>query len=436
MSRFAGPRVPPRLARITTERPSGARGFSPRGGYTAGVATRARYDPTVPRPWKVTLVANELCNLRCRHCYAWKTGDRRGLATGVILGALDELNDWVGEYKLFLAGGEPTLRDDLAVIIARAAAPGNLVSLATNGTRIDEALADELVRAGLGHVDVALDSVTPEIHDRNRGRAGVHERAVRAIRLLDEARRRHGARMYINAAAVVAGFNVHELPALAAWVAGSGADNLLLQPVMPPFWSTHDHEWLASSDLWPRDPDALHATLDALVAIKREGGPIDNAVEQLEGMREYFGESPGGRGATGQPIPSTTDPAVDLFDSAVDFPPVETVDAADGDWGHEYLQGAPAPGEIGARRWLTTLDPDGAAPDELPPRIDRCEIGRKSININHLGDVRICHEMPPVGNLIRHGLYEAWTSARAHRVRELIARCHRGCYLLNCNYCD
>ncbi len=395
-----------------------------------------RHDPTVPRPWKITLVANELCNFRCRHCYAWRTGDRRGLATGVILAALDELNDWVGDYKLFLAGGEPTLRDDLAAITARTADRGNLVSLATNGSRIDEGLADALVRAGLGHVDVALDSVTPALHDRNRGRTGAHERAVRAIRLLDEARRRHGARMYINAAAVVAGFNVHELPALAHWVTGSGADNLLLQPVMPPFWSTHDHDWLVASELWPRDPEAVDAALDSLVEIKRGGGPIDNGVEQLEGMRAYFAERAAGPPRVDTPFASSSDRPADLADTEAAVPGIEPLEDAGDDWGSEYLLDAPDPGEIGARRWLSTLDPDGASAGDLPPRIDRCEIGRKSINVNHLGDIRICHEMPPVGNLTRHTLYEAWTSERARRVRELIARCHQGCYLLNCNYCD
>jgi len=391
----------------------------------------------VPRPWKITLVANELCNLRCRHCYAWRTGDRRGLATGPILGALDELNDWVGEYKLFLAGGEPTLRGDLPAITARAAGRGNLVSLATNGTRIDEGLADALVAAGLGHVDVALDSVTPALHDRNRGRTGVHARAVEAIRLLDEARRRQGARMYINAAAVVAGFNMHELPDLVQWVADSGADNLLLQPVMPPFWSTHDHAWLVRSELWPRDLEVVTRTLDALVEIKRCGGPIDNDIAQLEGMRDYFSEASSGPPEIDEPFAGPAGQPTLLQDSELDVPPVSPVEEADDDvWGREYLVGAPDPGDIGARRWLTTLDPSGSGADALPPRIDRCEIGRKSINVNHLGDIRICHEMPPIGNLTRHGLYEAWTSPHAQAVRELIAHCHQGCYLLNCNYCD
>lgn len=404
--------------------------------YTAPVSESSRYDPTVPRPWKITLVANELCNLRCRHCYAWRTGDRRGLSTGLILSTLDELNDWVGDYKLFLAGGEPTLRDDLAVIIERAAEGGNLVSLATNGSRIDAALADALVRAGLGHVDVALDSVTPAIHDRNRGRSGAHERAVRAIQLLDEARRRHGARMYINAAAVVAGFNVHELPALAAWVADSGADNLLLQPVMPPFWSTHDHGWLVASELWPRDPEVVDEAIDALVAIARDGGPVDNGIEQLEGMRSYFDEAAKGEPRVDPFLAAPPEHSDELAAADRGMPSIEPLDTADADWGAEYLRDAPDPGENGARRWLATLDPETASTAELPPRIDRCEIGRKSINVNHLGDVRICHEMPPVGNLTRQTLYEAWTSPRANRLRELIARCHRGCYLLNCNYCD
>ena len=290
---------------------------------------------------------------------------------------------------------------------------------------------------------MALDSVDPDIHDRNRGRAGVHAAAVRAIRLLDEARRRHGARMFINAAAVVADFNLHQLPELAAWACDNGADNLLLQPVMPPFWSSHDRAWLMRSELWPQDLDTVNRVVDALAAIKRSGGPIDNAVEQLEGMRDYFSWAPpaGHRPVVDDPFADvpTALPELDVADA--ELPTLEALASRESDtddWGREYLQGAPDPGEIGAKRLLATLDPSLDAPgvDERVERIDRCEIGRKSLNINHRGDVRICHDMPPIGDLTRGGLYDIWTSPPADRVRDLIAHCHEGCYLLNCNYCD
>jgi MoaA/NifB/PqqE/SkfB family radical SAM enzyme len=407
---------------------------------------RRTIDAAVPKPSKVTFIATELCNMRCRHCYSWKTRDRRTLSTEVILDAMDELAGWVGEYKLFVAGGEPTIRKDLGEIIRVASGGGCLVSMATNGFLLDEERTEELVMAGLGHVDVALDSLNPEVHDAFRGRKGTQERALRAIEFLDYYRKKHDRELFINAAAVVSAWNYAELCAMAHWAQARGFGNLLLQPIVPPFWSTHDRGWLMRSDLWPRDIEGVHRSLDGLIRIKRAHGAVDNAVEQLEGMKDYFSWAPpasdvavvdeafAGEGA--EPLPFAEPSAAELK-----LEPMAPQRVGDGGfdeakWGDGYVVGDHKYSEMGPKQILSALDLEEAPGGVKPERLDRCQIGWKVLNINHVGDVRLCHDMPPIGNLNRQSLYEIWTSPRAMQMRELIAHCHEGCYLLNCNFCD
>ena len=395
------------------------------------------------RPSKVTFITTELCNMRCRHCYSWKIRDRRTLSSEVILGAVAELAQWVGPYKLFLAGGEPTIRKDLPDIVRAASSGGCMVSLATNGYLLDEARAEALVTAGLDHVDLALDSLNPEIHDRFRGRKGTHERALRALQLLNDYRRIHETSLSINVAAVVSAYNYAELCAMAHWVRASGYGNLLLQPIVPPFWSNHDRGWLMRSDLWPRDLEAVHRAVDGLIRIKEAGGAIDNSAEQLQGMKDYFSWAPPPEEEVVHDEAFAAD--CDLLDDASGDPPrlemmpsERTADQGydEARWGEGYVQGDVQIGETGPKQILAALDLADAPAGIRPERIDRCHIGWKVLNINHVGDVRLCHDMPPIGNLNRASLAEIWTSPRAMRMRELIAHCHEGCYLLNCNFCD
>jgi MoaA/NifB/PqqE/SkfB family radical SAM enzyme len=378
-------------------------------------------DAELALPSKVTFIATELCNMRCRHCYSWKVRDRRTLSSEVILGAVAELADWVGPYKLFLAGGEPTIRRDLPDIVRTASSGGCMVSLATNGYLLNEARAEALVTAGLDHVDLALDSLNPEIHDAFRGRRGTHQRALRALELLDDYRRIHETSLSINTAAVVSAYNYAELCAMAHWVRATGYGNLLLQPIVPPFWSNHDRGWLMRSDLWPRDPEAVHRAVDGLIRIKEAGGAIDNSVEQLRGMKDYFSWAPPPEDEVIHDEAFADDR--ELLDDASEEPPRLEVIPSERD----------ADLDLDEERWEALEDDPAGVRAE---RIDRCHIGWKVLNINHVGDVRLCHDMPPIGNLNRSSLKELWTSPRAMQMRERIAHCHEGCYLLNCNFCD
>jgi MoaA/NifB/PqqE/SkfB family radical SAM enzyme len=63
-----------------------------------------------------------------------------------------------------------------------------------------------------------------------------------------------------------------------------------------------------------------------------------------------------------------------------------------------------------------------------------CLVGLVNLGIGPRGDVRVCHRLPPVGSALENPPRKLWRSQAAHTRREQIARCDRGCKILNCNF--
>jgi MoaA/NifB/PqqE/SkfB family radical SAM enzyme len=122
------------------------------------------------------------CNLRCAHCYASATP--QGAPDELDLrGKLEVLRrvDEVGAAILALSGGEPLLNKDFWVIARRVSKAGILVSVATNGTLITRRVARRLKSVGVRYVEVSLDSLVPEVHDRFRGVKGAWDMAIKGV---------------------------------------------------------------------------------------------------------------------------------------------------------------------------------------------------------------------------------------------------------------
>jgi radical SAM protein with 4Fe4S-binding SPASM domain len=63
----------------------------------------------------------------------------------------------------------------------RAREKGLYVSVATNGLMLTPEMVNRLKDAGVGYVEVSLDSIRPEVHDRFRGLSGAWKRTVEGI---------------------------------------------------------------------------------------------------------------------------------------------------------------------------------------------------------------------------------------------------------------
>jgi len=129
------------------------------------------------------------CNFACRICDFWKqehtVAEEMSLAD---IRAIGRKINRLGTLIISLAGGEPLLRADLPEVIRVLNAEGHFPILITNGWFVDEALAREILRAGLQEISVSVDYATAERHDAQRGKAGAWDRAIRALDLLNRHR--------------------------------------------------------------------------------------------------------------------------------------------------------------------------------------------------------------------------------------------------------
>jgi cyclic pyranopterin phosphate synthase len=112
------------------------------------------------------LSVTDRCNLRCRYCMpadGMRWLPREELLTYEEIGRLVDVLARLGVREIRVTGGEPLVRAELPTLIRRlAATPGIAeVSLTTNGVLLAGAV-DELVDAGLGRVNVSLDSLDPD----------------------------------------------------------------------------------------------------------------------------------------------------------------------------------------------------------------------------------------------------------------------------------
>jgi radical SAM protein with 4Fe4S-binding SPASM domain len=121
------------------------------------------------------------CNQSCSICY---NGLYEGeLTTAEIIQILDELA-LSGCLFLTITGGEPFLRSDIFEILTYAVDIGFAVTLKTNGTLIDNSIAEKLKDLHLFEVNISLFSASAESHDSVTGADGSFDKAVNAIKLL------------------------------------------------------------------------------------------------------------------------------------------------------------------------------------------------------------------------------------------------------------
>jgi cyclic pyranopterin phosphate synthase len=132
------------------------------------------------------LSVTEVCNFRCTYCLPdgfKKTGPLSFLDPAACERVIRAFAD-LGVVKVRLTGGEPSVRRDLAEIIARAAAaPGiGKVCITTNGWNLERQIG-AWREAGLTNLNVSIDSLDREGFRKITG----HDRLESVVRGLDRA---------------------------------------------------------------------------------------------------------------------------------------------------------------------------------------------------------------------------------------------------------
>ncbi len=138
-------------------------------------------------PESVSIELLSACNLKCKHCYgAFGNAEGEFLKKEVVFDILDQLSDMHVKDVSF-TGGEVLLHPDFIEILRYAHSKKFVLSFLTNGTMITEDFADSIREFLPLEVQVSIDGHNAEIHDPFRGVEGAFEKAVHAVKLLDNA---------------------------------------------------------------------------------------------------------------------------------------------------------------------------------------------------------------------------------------------------------
>jgi len=249
-----------------------------------------RYDTGNCHPSRIILCMTTRCNLKCPQCGFWRMENRPSeLNTQEWKNILTKLRKWLGPHRIQMAGGEVFIRKDMVEIVEFAARQGILPGIVSNGTFFTPEIAQRLVDAGLGYMDISLDGIKPETHDFLRGRKGVYENVMNSVRYFKEAKAKNPkSKMSLTLASVISGRNIDEVLGVLKFVEKEQITGVIYNPIGPA--CDDDKEWYKTSNLWPDQADLpkLEGVIDELIASKRRGAPILNSDDQLEQMKVYF----------------------------------------------------------------------------------------------------------------------------------------------------
>jgi cyclic pyranopterin phosphate synthase len=123
------------------------------------------------------LSVTDRCNLRCVYCIPEETPEfqpREELLCFEEMTRLTGLFATLGVHKVRLTGGEPLLRRELPLLVAKLAAlPGiDDLAMTTNATMLERHLP-ALLEAGLDRINISLDTLRPDRFQQMTKRTGL-----------------------------------------------------------------------------------------------------------------------------------------------------------------------------------------------------------------------------------------------------------------------
>jgi len=140
-------------------------------------------------PWAILMDLTSACNLRCTGCWAADYGHKLNLEYEVLDDIIRQGTE-LGTYMYIFSGGEPLVRKTDVIRLCEAH-PDCMFLAFTNGTLIDEAFADEMLRVKNFVPAISIEGFE-EATDFRRGQ-GTYQKVIAAMRILKEKQLPFGA---------------------------------------------------------------------------------------------------------------------------------------------------------------------------------------------------------------------------------------------------
>ncbi len=145
----------------------------------------SRIEKQEKKPIVVWNITNK-CNLKCRHCYATDFGElQTQIEKEEAINIIKDLGNFNIPVLLF-SGGEPLLRKDISLLVAKTRDTGIKPVISSNGVLLTKQLAKDLKNAGVAYIGISLDGIG-KAHDEFRGVVKSFDLAMLGIKNCQEA---------------------------------------------------------------------------------------------------------------------------------------------------------------------------------------------------------------------------------------------------------
>jgi len=147
-------------------------------GWPIQEANREKYDCNIP--WAVLMDPTSACNLKCTGCWAAEYGNKLSLSYET-LDSIIQQGKKLGVYFFLYSGGEPLVRKKDIIRLCEKHSDCQFLAF-TNGTLIDEAFADDMLRVKNFVPAISIEGFE-EATDSRRGK-GTYQAVIRAMEIL------------------------------------------------------------------------------------------------------------------------------------------------------------------------------------------------------------------------------------------------------------
>lgn len=312
--------------------------------------TRKNYEE-LPSPPFLVLFINSICNMKCDHCFYWRSLNQRDDLTKE---EIFELSRSLGRIEnLNLSGGEPFIRKEFAEICKQFIRQNEVrqIYVPTNGYFTDKcvkAVSEVLEEKDLEMfvVELSLDGM-PEFHDTFRVAKNAFEKAMQTYDALAELQKRD-PRLRIHSISTATDINMGEIKRLTTY-------------------------------LYERCPQMDHHNLAIIRGDRKNATLVGPKLKEYEELYEYIRRlwHPRERNRYGSAV-----------EPMLQWAKVQTI--------KERRQVIP------------------------------CRAGKLSMVVYANGDVAVCEQHKPLGNLRNKSFWEIWRSEEAKALRASIER--KDCY--------
>jgi len=241
---------------------------------------------------KLRISITDRCNMRCIYCMPYNNTEwfeQDNILSYKEILKLATIFSGLGVKKIRLTGGEPTVRPKMEDLIRSLSKINGIesVSMTTNGLLLSEGKAKQLKEAGLGSVNISLDTFKADRFKSICGIDGLNQ-VLASIQAADDA----GLKLKINTV-VVRGWNDDEVVDFARFARSTGYTVRFIE-FMP----------LDGSGIW--EPNLVFSKREMIERIKKnvkELVPLQNDSSEPAMLYSFID----GKGTVGF-IPSMTEP--------------------------------------------------------------------------------------------------------------------------------